>query len=382
MNQESYRKLISGQKVGLGAALLRLLLGVAAGGYSIAVRLRNFSYSKGWLKTHRANAPVISIGNITTGGTGKTPLVIWICRFLQNKNVSCIILTRGYKAQGTSDEGRATRDEPAILIESCPEAKVIVNPDRVAGAAEAVNKFDAKTLVMDDGFQHRRLGRDLDIVTIDATRPFGYGKMLPAGLLREPLASLKRANAVVITRCDQTTEAKLTQIEEKLQKVNPNMIIARSIHAAVYAKHPEPSVIPAKVGIQKKSETMDSCLRRNDSIKQLKDKKIFAFCGIGNPEAFLNTIKALGPELVGSKVYNDHHHYTDDCLADICKQAANLKADLILTTQKDWTKITPLLPAKKDIPIAYLAIEIKFLAGQDKLTGLIENTLASKIPQE
>jgi len=361
MNQDNFRKLISGQRSNLFAALLRFLLGVAARGYEIAVRLRNFSYSKGWLKTHRANAPVISIGNITTGGTGKTPLVIWICRFLQNKHVSCTILTRGYKARGTSDEGRATRDEPVILIESCPEAKVIVNPDRVAGAAEAVNKFDAKVLVMDDGFQHRRLGRDLDIVTIDATRPFGYGKMLPAGLLREPLITLKRANAVVITRCDQTTEAKLTQIEEKLQKVNPNMIIARSIHAAVYAKSTNDKEI---------------------SLEELKDKKIFAFCGIGNPEAFLNTIKALGPELVGSKVYNDHHHYTDDCLADIYRQAAHLKADLILTTQKDWTKITPFLPVRKDIPLAYLVVEIKFLAGQDKLTGLIENTLASKIPQE
>ena len=380
MNQDDFHRLISGQKAGLGAGLLRLPLGVAAKGYSIVIRLRNFLYSKGWLKTHRASAPVISIGNITTGGTGKTPLVIWLCKQLtedlklKTKNCKCAILTRGYKtrrascvmrrAKNTRDtqyDIRDTIDEPAILIESCPEAKVIVNPDRVAGAAEAVSEFGAKTLVMDDGFQHRRLGRDLDIVTIDATRPFGYGRILPAGLLREPLASLKRANAVVITRCDQTTEAELTQIEEKLQQVNPNMVIARSIHAAVCAKSTNDKEI---------------------SLEELKNKKIFAFCGIGNPAAFLNTIKALGPELAGSKVYNDHHHYTNDCLADICRQAAHLKADLILTTQKDWTKITRLPPAKKDIPLAYLAIEIKFLAGQDKLTGLIKNALASKIPQE
>ncbi len=367
MNQEGYHRLISGQSSGLFAALLRFLLGVAARGYEIVIRLRNFSYSKGWLKIHRANAPVISIGNITTGGTGKTPLVIWLCKKLtqnlklKTKNYKCAILTRGYKVtQNLKLKTQNYTDEPAILIESCPEAKVIVNPDRVAGAAEAVNKFGAKTLVMDDGFQHRRLGRDLDIVTIDATRPFGYGRMLPAGLLREPLIALKRANAVVITRCDQTTEAKLTQIEEKLQQVNPNMIIARSIHAAVCVKSTNDKEI---------------------SLEELKDKKIFAFCGIGNPEAFLNTIKALGPELVGSKVYNDHHHYTDDCLADICRQAAHLKADLILTTQKDWTKITRLPPAKKDIPLAYLAIEIKFLAGQDKLRDLIEDALASRIPK-
>ncbi|MHC4632187.1 MAG: tetraacyldisaccharide 4'-kinase [Planctomycetota bacterium] len=185
--------------------------------------------------------------------------------------------------------------------------------------------------------------------------------MLPAGLLRESLIALKRANAVVITRCDQTTEAKLTRIEQKLQQVNPNMTIARSIHAAVCVKSTNDKEI---------------------SLEELKDKKVFAFCGIGNPEAFLNTIKTLGAGLAGSKVYNDHHHYTDDCLAEIYKQAAHLKADLILITQKDWTKITQLAPAKKDIPLTYLAIEIKFLAGQDKLTGLIENALASKIPGE
>jgi tetraacyldisaccharide 4'-kinase len=380
MNQDNFRKLISGQSSGLFVALLRFLLGVAAKGYSLAVRLRNFLYSKGWLKAHRVNAVVLSIGNITTGGTGKTPLVVWLYNLItqnskfKTQHYNCAILTRGYKSRRAScvmrraknerDARHAIRnteiDEPAILIESCPKARVIVNPDRVAGAAEAVGKFGAKALVMDDGFQHRRLGRDLDIVTIDATRPFGYGNMLPAGLLREPLVALKRANTVVITRCDQTTEAKLTQIEEKLQQVNPNIIIARSIHAAVCVK-----------------STND----KEVSLEELKDKKIFAFCGIGNPEAFLNTIKALGSELAGSKVYNDHHQYTDDCLADIYRQATRLKADLILTTQKDWTKITRLAPAKKDVPLAYLAIEIKFLAGEDKLTGLIENALAGKIPQ-
>jgi len=374
LNQEGYHRLISGQSIGSGVVLLRFFLGVAAKGYSTVVGLRNFSYSKGWLKTHRASTKVISIGNITTGGTGKTPLVIWLCKFLQQKGVRCAILTRGYKTRRTSCVMRRAKnerntqyairnteiDEPAILAESCPEAKIIVNPDRVAGAAKAVGELGAKMLIMDDGFQHRRLGRALDIVTIDATRPFGYGRMLPAGLLREPLIALKRANAVVITRCDQTTEAKLTQIEEKLQQVNPDMIIARSIHAPVYAKSTDNKEI---------------------SLKELKDKKIFAFCGIGNPDAFLNTIKQLGANLAGSKIYDDHHHYTDDCLADIYKQAASLKADLILTTQKDWTKIAGLALAKKDIPLAYLAIEIKFVAGEDKLRGLIEDTLASKIPQ-
>jgi len=279
-------------------------------------------------------------------------------------------MRRAKNGRNTQYDIRNTIDEPAILAESCPEAEVIVNPDRVAGAAEAVNKFGAQVLIMDDGFQHRRLTRELDIVTIDGTCPFGYGKVLPAGLLREPAAALKRADAVVVTRCDQTTESELTRLEEKLQQVNTDMIIARSIHAPVCAKSPEHKEI---------------------SLKELKNKKIFAFCGIANPDAFLNTIKNTGANLVGSKIYNDHYHYTDECLADIYEQARHLKADLVLSTQKDWFS-SPLSAirntsneqraARYDIPFAYLAIELRFISGEDKITQLIEDTLAGKISRD
>ena len=305
------------------------------------------------MKTHTSDVPVISIGNITVGGTGKTPLVIWLYNLLRERNIHCAILTRGYKATQNYE------DEPAILTKSCPEARVIVNPDRVTGAAEAVNDFDAKVLIMDDGFQHRRLARDLDIVVIDATCPFGYGKILPAGLLREPVTSLKRADAAVITRCDQRTEAQLAQLEKELQRINPDMIIAKSIHKPICAK---------------------SMVGEENSIEELKGKKIFAFCGIGNPDAFLDTIKELGTNLVGSKVYNDHYHYGDKCLADIYEQARHLKADLILTTQKDWFSAQyAIRNTQYEIPLAYLAIELKFTAGGDKLKVLIGDTLAGKI---
>ncbi|MFQ6036599.1 MAG: tetraacyldisaccharide 4'-kinase [Sedimentisphaerales bacterium] len=372
LKQEIYRKLISGQSGSLGLVLLRFLLQVAAIGYSTTVRLRNFLYSKGWLTAHRANAIVISVGNITVGGTGKTPLVIWLCNLLRQKNTLCAILTRGYKtrrascvmrrAKNTRDtqyDIRDTIDEPAILAKSCPETQVIVNPDRVAGAAEAVQKFGAEVLIMDDGFQHRRLARDLDIVTIDATQPFGYGRILPAGLLREPLSALKRADAVVITRCDQTKEDKLTELEQKLQQINGNMIMARSIHAPICAKSTENKEI---------------------NLEKLRNKKIFAFCGIGNPDSFSNTIQQLGSELVGSKIYNDHHHYTQACLADICEQAERLKANLILTTHKDWTSTQHAIRnTQYEIPFAYLKIELKFTSGENELTALIENAITDKI---
>jgi tetraacyldisaccharide 4'-kinase len=366
--EQNYRKLISGQKDGIGAAFCRLFLAGASVGYFAAVKLRNYLYTKNILKSHAVNAVVISIGNITLGGTGKTPLVVWLHKYLQKKQINCAILTRGYKTQtkgrATSYERRAAAiDEPGILTENCPQAKVIVNPDRIAGAAEAINKFAAEVLIMDDGFQHRRLARDLDIVTIDATQPFGYEMIFPAGLLREPVASLKRADTVVITRCDQIPENESGKLEKQLRAINPDMLITKSIHAPVSV------------------QTMDG---KQTGLDQLKKKKIFAFCGIGNPEAFLDTIKDLGAELVGSKIYDDHYHYTDVCLADIYEKAEHNGADLVLTTQKDWTKIisnlkSEISDSKSIVPFAYLEIEIKFLAGEDKLTHLIENTLGGKI---
>jgi tetraacyldisaccharide 4'-kinase len=367
LNQDAYRKLVSGESGGPCAALVRLTLGIAAQAYRVIVCLRNLLYSKGWFKIHRAEVPVISVGNITTGGTGKTPLVIWLCNKIisdsqfQVSNSQCAILTRGYKAIQDSQSGiQNFRDEPAILAESCPEVQVIVNPDRVAGAAEAINKFSAVVLIMDDGFQHRRLARDLDIVTIDGTLPFGYGKLLPAGLLREPVAALKRADAAVITRCDQATEDELTQLEDRLRQINPEMVIARSVHAPVCAK------------------TIDN---REISLEELKNKKIFAFCGIGNPDAFLNTVKGLGTMLAGSKVYNDHYHYTYECVDSIYEQAKNLNADLILTTQKDWVSFsTSAIPnASGDVNCAYLLVELRFVSGEKEITQLIKDRLAGKI---
>ncbi|MBA7659846.1 Tetraacyldisaccharide 4'-kinase [subsurface metagenome] len=203
MNQQCFHKLISGQPRCFGAAILRFFLEAAAKLYAAIIALRNLAYSKGWLKVHTAGAAVISVGNITVGGTGKTPLTIWLCNLLREKNVDCAVLTRGYKTT------QNYYDEPAVLAEACPHAKVIINPDRVAAARQAINKFGVNVLIMDDGFQHRRLARDLDIVTIDAMRPLGYDKMLPAGLLREPVAALKRADAVRVLLPDATRSAKM-----------------------------------------------------------------------------------------------------------------------------------------------------------------------------
>jgi tetraacyldisaccharide 4'-kinase len=333
-------------------------------GYAAIIGIRNLLYSKRWLKIHRVNIPVISIGNITTGGTGKTPLVIWIYKqIIQNPKLvyrslgeggskiqNCCILTRGYKST----------DEPEILTQSCPAAKVIINPDRVAGAQEAIDKFAAQALIMDDGFQYRRLARNLDIVTIDATCPFGYGMILPAGLLREPLSALKRADVAVLTRSDQIKKNELENLQAQLCQTNPKMLIAKAVHTPLCAR-------------TTRGEQM--------TLDQLKGKKIFVFCGIGNPSAFLNTLTKIGVQLVGSKTYNDHHIYTNKDIKDIYEQTLYLDAQLVLTTQKDWMKISSMKLPTTDLTFAYLIMEIEFIYGQDKLKQLIDAALTGKIPQ-
>lgn len=353
MDQDWYRKLVSGRSSGWSAKFLRFPLRAAAGIYSVIIWVRNFAYDKKRLKIHSSNVPVISVGNITVGGTGKTPLVIWICELLAKKNIKHAILTRGYKAK----KGKLS-DEPAILAKNCSQAKVIVNPDRVKGSQKAVDQFGVKAIVLDDGFQHRRLARDVDIVTIDAMCPFGYNAVLPAGLLRETAKNLKRADAAVITRCDQSNEEQMEELEKKLHTLNPNMIIAKAIHSPICAKFMGGKEI---------------------DIEGLKDKNVFAFCGIGNPDAFLNTIREIGCNLVGSEIYNDHHNYTEDDITDIYERGKYLEADLVLSTQKDWTKSTLLASTKPDMHFAYLKIELKFVDGEEKITELIENALAGKI---
>lgn len=353
VDQDQFRAIVSGRRTDAWARVARGLLCVVSLGYRLAVGVRNRLFDLGLLKARHVDAVVICVGNLTTGGTGKTPLVAWVVKWLSSQGLNVAILTRGYK---TGKDGVA--DEPAELASAAPGVPVIVNPDRVAGAREAIANHGAQVLVMDDGFQHRRLARDLDIVAIDATEPFGYGRMLPAGLLREPLGSLKRAHAVVITRSDQVSGQTCRQIEGRVRQVNPNLTIVRAVHAPVAARCADGTEI---------------------SLDPLKGKKVYAFCGLGNPEAFFRTVEGCHCDLVGSRAFNDHHAYTAECLASIRNEAQANGAELVLTTQKDWTKVTGLNPDALGLRWAYLAVEIRFTPSNDPLTTLIQRTLGGRI---
>lgn len=349
MNKIFWRKLVTCENSPSGYKLLRSVLYVCSVFYSIAVILRNRLYDLSIFRKTKVDAAVISIGNITTGGTGKTPLVAWLCNYFTEKAVTTAILTRGYKIRNSD-----LADEPAMLAKTCPKAKIMVNPDRTTGAKKAITEYGAKLLIMDDGFQHRKLARDVDIVAIDATEPFGCEKLLPAGLLREPVGSLKRADAVVITRINQKQPTKIQEIKDRITEINPNIVFAAAIHKPVCAKL-----------IKDKKITPD----------ELAGKKVYAFCGIGNPNAFFQTLDELALNIVGKKVYNDHHRYTDSDIAAICQEGRYKQAEMIITTQKDWIKTALLCIEKFDIPIAFLAVELEFINGQQEITALVEKAI-------
>jgi len=359
IDQHRHRELISGQATGIGAKLGKIFLTALSIPYGWTVRTRNALYDWGRLRSHRAAVPVICVGNLTTGGTGKTPLVVWLCRFLgeaqagaQAGQTLCVILTRAYKsAQGG-------RDEPALLSQQCPDTPVWVNPDRVAGARQAIERYAPRLLVMDDGFQHRRLARDLDIVTIDATAPFGHGHLLPAGLLREPVSGLRRAQAAVITRTDQASEERLREIEARIAALNPEMIVARSCHGPIAVTYTD---------------------GRSAAIDTLKGRRVYAFCGIGNPEAFLQTLRGLGASVVGSRFFDDHHNFSAREIVTMEEAAQALDADLVITTDKNMTGL-PAEAWRSPLPLASLHVELTFTRGEQAFKSLIRRTLSGTIP--
>jgi len=311
---------------------MRALLAGVSIPYSVGVRIRNGLYQCGILRSHKVNVPVISIGNITTGGTGKTPLVVWLCRYLCQKGLRCAILTRGYK----TSVGEMS-DEPALLAKNCPGVKMVVDPDRLSGAKKAVEQFQSQVLVLDDGFQHRRLARDFNILAVDATCPFGYGKLLPAGLLREPLSGLKRADAVVITRFD--------------------LADAGAIHRHTHAITSDSQTLP---------------------LEQLRQKKLFVYCGIGNPQAFVNCLTQDGMNVVGTKFFNDHYVYTMQDIRTVAVQTRQCGADMAICTQKDWVKAAAFCKQIEEITFGSLVMELEFVSNADTIQALIDKVIEQK----
>jgi tetraacyldisaccharide 4'-kinase len=312
-------------------------------------------YRRGTFHTTRLERPVISVGNITTGGTGKTPLVEWVARTLASGGKKVCILTRGYGRKdphlqvivsdgyGLLAAPAEAGDEPYLLATNLSGlAAVISSADRIAAGQEAIKDFGSDCFVLDDGFQHLRLARDLNIVTIDATNPWGGGHLLPYGRLRETPEGLSRADCVVITRCDQV--GSLDALRSEILRLAGDRPIfhsrMRTARVSPLKNGAESLTAPARVG---------------------------AFCAIGNPSSFFEQLKRSGYELALEKSFPDHHMYSQDEVDSLCRAANEMGADRLITTAKDAVKLRHM---SFSIPCYVLEIEMA-IDNDAELTRLV-----------
>jgi tetraacyldisaccharide 4'-kinase len=311
--------------------------------YRCAITARNRHYDRG-NGVRRLDVPVISVGNITTGGVGKTPMVAWIAQLLLKNNHRPAICMRGYGATRTQRSDEQMEYE-AIL----PNVPVIANPDRATAAAAFLQKHsEIDCLLLDDGFQHRQLHRDLDLVLIDATRDTLRDRLLPAGHLREPLENLQRADAVIVTHADAVNE----QFAQEIASYHGGEPAAWTRHAWTSLRR------------------IDATGEHAEPPAWLQEKRVVTMLGIGNPQAMRDQIIAAGAEVAADVPVRDHQRYDPPTLAAVHDKAA--KADAVLVTGKDWVKLRGVLNLHDwPVPMIVPELAIEVIEGRDALEAMI-----------
>ena len=341
--------------------------------------LRGAFYDRGWLPRERVDAPVISVGNLTAGGTGKTPMVAWLARELIRRGLRPGIVSRGYRKRGQGAEtGAGPNDEALELAAALGDVPHEQNPDRAEAARALLGAVDV--IVLDDGFQHRRLARDLDLVLVDATRPWGLAAadggepvraLLPRGLLREHPGALARADALCLTRCDQVAAAQLDALERELERSAPGVPLLRAEHRPVRLREVGPG--GAVLGLE-----------------TLAGASVRLVSGIGHPAAFEATVAGLGATVVEHRRFPDHHAYTAEQARALLADPEGTRARLI-TTAKDAVKLGALLDADGDLGsgggvrgarACALEVELELTAGAPVLAALLDALPESRARRE
>jgi tetraacyldisaccharide 4'-kinase len=298
--------------------------------YGTVTRLRARAYEIGALRPKRLDAKVISVGNLTTGGTGKTPMVLWIAERLLAEGKKTGILTRGY--HGTKGPGGRTSDEVELMkSELGSEIPIGVGADRYARGRELLAK-GVEWFVLDDGFQRLQLARDADIVLIDATNPFGGGRLLPAGFMREPKTALRRANLVVITRSNR---APAVEAAVRRETTAPIFYARAKLEYLRYVSGGSSGLVP-----------------------DARPRRWFAFCGIGNPSAFVTDLRDWGLDIGGHRFFRDHHRYAQDEIDDMAREADSLSCDGLLCTEKDHFNLAAVKSYPTDLAYCHMSLEI------------------------
>lgn len=354
------------QRRGTRAALVRAIAYGLSKIFQLLVKTRLFLYSVRILRDSTLGVQVIAIGNLTVGGTGKTPVVEKFARELRDQGRNVAILSRGYRSKPTPvhrrllnklffredstpprvvSDGRSllldsemAGDEPYMLASNLKDVVVLVDKDRVKSGRYAIEKFGCDTLLLDDGFQYWKLrGRRQDIVLIDRQQPFGNERLLPRGTLREPPSHLSRATTIFITKSDGNT----AELRRRIAGVNPAAGIIECIHHPLFLE--------------------DVFTAQRSGLDLLKGRKVAALSGIAQPESFEQSLVTLGAELVYAKRFADHHRFTQQEILNVINRSKKRQAEAIITTQKDAVRFPKI--DRRDLPIFFMRVEIKILSG-------------------
>ncbi|MCC6742547.1 MAG: tetraacyldisaccharide 4'-kinase [Acidobacteria bacterium] len=346
-------RLESGMRPGGSPGPLARMLGPFVRIAEFGALVRGVAYETGYLSQVRLDRPVISVGNLTLGGTGKTPIVAHIVRVLRDQGYECAVLTRGYGRQskervvlGARDEPRATNDadragdEPAMLARELDGVPIVVDPDRAKAASWAALELGTEVFVLDDGFQHLQLARDLNLLVLDATDPFGCLRMPPVGRLREPLQGMKRADAVIVTRSDRPFDE--SAIERVVRGTcRPDIPIFHSWHDI-------DALRPVFGGELRDPQT-------------LRGRKVGVLTAIGNPVLFTEDLRNIGMQVVSESAHRDHHPYSREDLAAAAASAISSGAEALLTTEKDAVKLERFDP----VALPLYAVRIAFRSDDE-----------------
>ena len=335
--QEQFYDLVSDQKTGVMPSMLRCGLRLLEVPYCATVSVRNFLYDHRALPIHRFSQPIISVGNLTLGGTGKSPMVAWLCQFFLERNLRPGLISRGYGK--SSSEGN---DEFMEMSHRFPNIPHVQHRNRAEAIQKLLQTEQVDLIILDDAFQHRQVTRNIDLVLLDATAPFGFSHVFPRGTLREPLAGLQRADIALLTRSDLCNEEERQKIRQQVLSINPNVIWGETIHVptsliSLESFHAEP-------------------------IESIRGQSALAFCGIGNPAAFRKTLEQCGVRVEKLLPFPDHYGYTVNDADELVRIAQELGTDLILCTMKDLVKLNR--PEFAGLPLRAVSIEIQFTFGE------------------
>jgi tetraacyldisaccharide 4'-kinase len=363
-----WREVTSEDRRGTRAAVVRGLLYVCSILFQVVVQARRVLYNVRIFRDSTLGVQVIAIGNLTVGGTGKTPVVEKFARELRDQGRTVAILSRGYRSKPTPlhirlinkvllrddttpprvvSDGRSllldsemAGDEPYMLASNLKDVVVLVDKDRVKSGRYAIEKFGCDTLLLDDGFQYWKIrGRRQDVVLIDRQQPFGNERLLPRGSLRELPSQLSRASVIFITKSDGKTE----ELRQRIGQLNPEAGIIECIHHPLYLE--------------------DVFTAQRSGLETLQGRKVAALSGIAQPESFEQSLVQLGADLVYAKRFADHHRFTQQEILNTINRGKKRQAEAIITTQKDAVRFPKL--DRRDLPIYFMRVEIKILSGAD-----------------